>query len=191
MRSFVVILALTVVAGYFVVRHLPVTEANSDVAVNQPIGHMEEVRSVAFDGYQIPSARLREEIATKPGTQLDTTALDRDRAVIEQDLAAHGYLAARCTAANVTFDAAGAAYVTFAIEKGPMFRLRSVEVTGAAKDAAVVTIASGDDAIRDRIDRAREVLADALERRGKPSNIDLSIHTDIAANAVDVRFATR
>ena len=191
MRSLLIILALAVVAGYVAVRHLPVTEANSDVAVNKPIDHMQQVRSVAFDGYQIPSARLREEIATRPGAQLDTSALERDRAVIEQDLAAHGYLAARVTGTNVTFDAAGAAYVTFTIEKGPMFRLRSVEVTGAAKDAAVVTIAAGDDAIRDRIDRAREVLADALERRGKPGTIDLSIHTDIAANAVDVRFATR
>ncbi len=191
MRSLVIVTAIVVAVAYVAVRQLPMSEANSDVAVNKPIDKMEQVRSVSFDGYQIPAAELREQIETRPGRQLDSAALDRDRQVIEHELFERGYLAARVSPATVTFDAAGAAYVTFEIDKGRMFRLRNVEVSGAAKDAAVVTIASGDDAIRDRIDHARDALAEALARRGKPGSVELSIHTDLAANAVDVQFATR
>ena len=187
----IIIVALVAVAGWAVVRHLPETEANADVAVNKPIDRMQEVRSVAFDGYQIPASALRTLIDTQPGKQLDTTRLEHDRATLEQALAGRGYLAAKVSPAEVTFDAAGAAYVRFEIDKGRMFRLRTVDVSAAAKDAAVVTLAAGDDAIRERIDQAREALSQALIRRGKSGDVDLSIHTDIAANAVDVRFATR
>jgi outer membrane protein assembly factor BamA len=146
---------------------------------------------VAFDGRRVLSARLREVIGTRPGTQLDTDRLRSDRDAMERALADLGYLAARVEPAKVTFDAAGAAYVTFAVDQGPMFHLRNVEVTGAGKDATVVTLTAGDDALRSRIERARAELADALARRGRPATVELSIHTDVAAAAVDVVLATR
>jgi outer membrane protein assembly factor BamA len=110
---------------------------------------------------------------------------------MERALADLGYLAARVDPAVVTFDAAGAAYVTFEIEQGPLFYVRSVEVTGPGKDAAVVTLSPGDDAMRARIDRARQALTDGLARRGKPADVELSVRTDLAAAAVDVVLATR
>ena len=81
--------------------------------------------------------------------------------------------------------------MTFAVDQGPMFHLRKIEITGAGKDATVVTLAAGDDALRSRIERARTELADALARRGRPAAVELSIHTDVAAAAVDVVLATR
>ena len=72
-----------------------------------------------------------------------------------------------------------------------MFHLRNIEVTGAGKDTTVVTLVTGDDALRSRIERARVELADALARRGRPAGVELSIHTDVAAAAVDVVLATR
>ncbi|MGH9885887.1 MAG: hypothetical protein ACREBE_10180, partial [bacterium] len=85
------------------------------------------------------------------------------------------------------------------------FHLRNVEVTGAGSGAVVVTLTPGDLAVRDRIESARDALSDALERRlqhaaearrprgepGPPTSVELSVHTDLAAGAVDVTFATR
>ena len=152
---------------------------------------MKEVRSIALEGYKLPKARLREVLATHTGDLLDRARLERDRDAMERELADTGYLAARVSPAVVTFDAHGAAYISFEIDTGKLFHLRNVEVTGAGKDAAVVTITTGDDAVRDRIEHAREVLAEGLARRGKTASVELSVRTDIAAAAVDVVLATK
>jgi len=189
-RSIALLTAAAIMAAWVVVRH-PNIAANAEAAVDLPIARLQEVRSVSFDGHKVASARLREVIATHPGAQLDTERLGHDRDAMERELANLGYLAARVEPAVVTFDAAGAAYVTFEIDQGQMFHLRKVEVTGPGKDAVVVTLAAGDEAIRDRIEHARQALADGLARRGKPASVELSIHTDLAAAAVDVALATR
>jgi outer membrane protein assembly factor BamA len=185
------IIATVIVAVWAVFRHGPVIAASAEVAIDRPIAQLREVRSVALDGKRVLSARLREVIGTRPGAPLDTDQLRRDRDAMERALADLGYLGARVEPARVTFDAAGAAYVTFAVDQGAMFHLRIIKVTGAGKDATVVTLAAGDDALRSRIERARAELADALARRGRPAEVELSIHTDVAAAAVDVVLATR
>jgi outer membrane protein assembly factor BamA len=185
------IIASVVVAVWAMFRQGPVTTANAEAAVDRPIARLQEVRSVALDGRRVLSAQLRAVIDTRPGAQLDTDRLRRDREAMERALADLGYLGARVEPAKVTFDAAGAAYVTFAVDQGPMFHLRNIEVTGAGRDATVVTLVAGDDALRSRIEHARAELADALARRGRPSAVELSIHTDVAAAAVDVVLATR
>ena len=182
--------AIVIVAAWVVFQR-PATTANAEAAVNRPVARLQEVRSVALDGHRLPMARLREVLETRPGALLDAALLARDREAMERLLADLGYLAARIEPAEVTFDTAGAAYVTFEIDKGALFHLRKVEVTGTGKDAAVVTIAAGDDAIRDRIEHARQGLVDGLIRRGRPPAVELSVHTDIAAAAVDVTLATR
>jgi outer membrane protein assembly factor BamA len=189
-RSFALLTAAVILAAWAVVRHPNIT-ANAEAAVDRPIARLQEVRSVSFDGHKVASAHLREVIATRPGAQLDSERLTRDRDAMERTLADLGYLAARVEPATVTFDAAGAAYVTFEIDQGPMFHLRKVLVTGPGKDAVVVTLTAGDEAVRDRIDHARQALADGLARRGKPASVELSIHTDPAAATVDVVLATR
>ena len=191
MRLVGLIIATVIVAVWAMFRQGPVTTANAEAAVDRPIARLQEVRSVALDGRRVLSAQLREVIDTRPGAQLDTDRLRRDRDAMERALADLGYLAARVEPAKVTFDAAGAAYVMFAVDQGPMFHLRNVEVTGPGRDATVVTLAAGDDALRSRIERARAELADALARRGRPPAVALSIHTDVAAAAVDVVLATR
>lgn len=165
--------------------------ANAEAAVNQPIRRMQEVRSVALDGHRVPDARLRALLETRAGDQLDRACLERDRDAMARELAAMGYLAARIEPAVVTFDTVGAAYVTFDIDQGKLFHLRNVEVTGPGKDLVVVTLGPGDDAIKARIDGARQALATGLARRGKPAAVELSVHTDLAAAAVDVRLATK
>jgi hypothetical protein len=190
-RSLALLTAVVIVAAWAMLRHLPNTSANAEAAVDRPIARLQEVRSIALDGHHLPSARLREALETHPGDQLDTARLARDRGAMERELAGLGYLAARVEPAAITFDAAGAAYITFEIDQGKLFHLRSVEVTGPGKDVGVVTLAAGDDAVRARIERARQALADALVRRGKPATVALSVHTDLAAAAVDVVLATR
>jgi outer membrane protein assembly factor BamA len=190
-RSIALGIAAVIVAVWAMFRHGPVTGASAQAAVSQAVGRPQEVRSVAFDGKRLQLARLREVIATRPGEQLDAARLETDRQAMERMLADLGYLAARVEPAEVTLDAAGAAYVSFAVDQGPMFHLRNIEVSGAGKDATVVTLAPGDDAIRGRIERARQALADVLARRGRPAAVELSVHTDVAAAVVDVVLATR
>lgn len=196
MRSIVLVTALVIVAAWLVFRNGPAT-ASVEAAVDRPVARaahvarLREVRSVSLDGHRLLSSRLREVLETRPGTQLDPARLARDRDAMERALAELGYLAARVAPAEVTFDAAGAAYVTFEVDQGAMFHLRNVEVAGAGRDVAVVTLVSGDDAVRDRIEHARRALADALARRGRPAQVELSVHTDLAAAAVDVVLATR
>jgi hypothetical protein len=203
---FVIATALVIVAGWAALRQLPNLTTNAEAAVNRPVARLQEVRSVALDGKQLPEARLREVLATRPGELLDATRLEHDREAMEQRLAELGYLAARVEPAAVTYDRAGAAYVTFEIAQGKRFHLRNVEVTGTGRDAVVVTLTPGDLAVRDRIESARDALSDALERRvqhpephgrsprggpAPPTSVELSVHTDLAAGAVDVTFATR
>jgi hypothetical protein len=205
-RAFVIVTALAILAAWAMLRRLPNLTTNAEAAVNRPVARLQEVRSVSLDGKQLPEARLREVLATHAGDLLDATRLEHDREAMEQRLAELGYLAARVEPAAVTYDRAGAAYVTFAITQGKQFHLRNVEVTGAGRGAVVVTLTPGDLAVRDRIESARDALSDALERReqraepgvrrprGEPApplSVELSVHTDLAAGAVDVTFATR
>jgi len=190
-RSIAVFMAVVIVAAWAASRHLPSISATAEAAVDRPVARLQEVRSIALDGHRLQSARLRDVLETHPGQKLDAARLERDRDAMERQLAGLGYLAARVEPAVVTFDAAGAAYVTYEIDQGKLFHLRNVSVTGPGKDAAVVTLAPGDDAVRARIDHARLALAEGLARRGKPASVELSVHTDLATAAVDVVLATR
>ncbi len=167
--------------------------ANAEVVlpVIPSAARLHEVRSVALDGKLLPTSQLRAVIATLPGALLDAGQLERDRRAMERLLAELGYLAARVAPPVTTFDAAGAAYITFEVDQGALFHFRNVKVTGAGKDAAVVTLSAGEAAVRDRIERAQRALAEALARRGRPPQVELSIYTDVAAAAVDVVIATR
>ena len=193
MRWIAIATAVGIVAIWVVLRWLPSSEASAEAAV--PVAQLQEVRSVALDGLRLPKARLREVLETRPGAPLDRTRLERDREAMERRLAELGYLAARVDPAIVTFDAAGATYVTFQIDQGKLFHLRTVEVTGTGRDAVVVTLTPGDLAVRDRIEAARDALTDSLDRRAgprdRPASVELSVRTDLAAAAVDVTFATR
>ncbi len=191
MRSIAIVTAIVIVVAWTMLRLLPNTTMNAEIAINRPIARLQEVRSVSLDGHKLPLSQLREVLETRAGQQLDTPRLERDRDAMETELGSLGYLAARVEPAIVTFDTAGAAYVTFEVDPGELFHLRNIAVTGTAKDAVVVTLAAGDTALRDRIERARDAMSDGLARRGIPPSVELSVHTDLATAAVDVVFTTR
>lgn len=157
------------------------------------VSQTQEVQSVSLDGGRgLPLAALRDVLATHPGDQLDANRLVQDRAALQGELEARGYLAARVEPADVTFAASGGAYITFSITAGPIYKLRSVSVKGASlKDTSVVTLIAGDEAIASRIERARQTLADNLGRRGKPANVTVSLRTDSKAAAVDVDLVSK
>lgn len=187
MRSILLVTAVVIAVAWAMLDRLAAPAA--EVAPS-PLHRMQEVRSISLDGHNLLQAQLRAVLETRPGSQLDTPRLERDRLAMERALADLGYLAARVAPAIVSFDDAGAAYVTFEVDQGRMFHLRRIEVTGPGKDAAVVTLSPGDDAIHGRLERARAALADNLAHRGRPDRVELSVRTDLAAAALDVKLAT-
>src|SRR6185436_18063159 len=171
------------------IRQLPASEAQADTA---PALDRRQVQSIALDGGRnLPSSALRAAVSTKVGDLLDDRKLAADRAAIEAELEARGYLAAKVSPANVTYGPHGGAYIVCDIERGPMFHLRSVSVTGPGqRDAAVVRLAAGDEAIPGRLSLARQALADSYARRGG-KQVELLLTKDAATAELDVELATR
>jgi hypothetical protein len=184
-----VLLTLLVAAGAWVgIRQLP-EEAQ---AAAPPSIDRRLVQSIAIDGgRKLPYSAMRAAVSTKVGDRYDERQLERDRAAIEAELEARGYLAAKVAPASVTQGPRGGAYLVFDVEPGPVFHLRSVTVTGPGqREAGVVRLAAGDEAIGDRIARARQALADSFARRGG-KQVELLVTTDVAAAALDVELATK
>lgn len=191
MRSVLTLIAAVAVCALVAVRYLPHNEAKA--ARIPPTGaELREVKSIAFaGGWGMPYAALRAQVSTQIGELLDDTQLERDRQSIERELNSRGYLAARVTAPSVTHAPEGGAYIVFDIERGPLFTLRSIEVTGPGKDhAGVITLAPGDDALGDRISRAGQAVTDTLARHGKRSKVEIKLTTDPIAATVDVELVT-
>ena len=161
-------------------------EAEATIAVTQ------QVQSVALDGGRgLPLASLRAVLATHRGDQLEANRLVTDRSALEAALARLGYLEARVEPATVTFSSSGGAYITFSIIPGRVYRLGAVTVKGASPKDAVVTLTTGDDALAERIERARQTLADNLERHGKPANVSVALRPDQTTATVDVELTSR
>jgi outer membrane protein assembly factor BamA len=183
-RSFVLLTALVIAAGWVGIRHLP-TRAEADIVRAAP---SREVQSIAFDGRALPTATLRAALVTKPGDIVDADKLSRDRESLSAALAARGYLAATVGGARVVQTDAGA-FITFAVDQGPQFRVRSVKVAGASElEAGVVTLAAGEVVDGHRIDRAREALADRLTARGKRRDVLVHLSTDDERAVVDIEL---
>ena len=186
MRSLLVLLPIAALAAWVGVRHLPARDADADPA---RVNRAQEIQSVAIDGRGLPMASLRELLSTHAGEQIDTGKLAHDREALEQELVDRGYYAAHVRDAQVSYDATGAAFVTFRIEQGPQFRVRSITVTGAtAKDAGIVALEAGEVALADRIQLARAALADRLEAGGKRVSVAANVHEDAAAAVVDIEL---
>ncbi len=190
MRSLLVLTAAVAAASWIAAATASSWLPGSQAVAGPPITHTKQVQSVSIDGGRgLPLAALRDVLATHRGDQLDANRLVGDRSALEAELAARGYLASRVEPAVVTFAPGGGAYITFQVAAGPVFKLRDVSVRGASpKEASVVTLISGDDAVGSRIERARQTLADNLGRRGKAASVTVVLHTDEAAAAVDVEL---
>jgi len=184
-RSLLVLVPVAALGGWAVIRHLPAKAEAEPVHTSDA----QAIQSIAIDGSRLPVSNLRELITTHTGEQVDTAKLAHDREVLEQELVGRGYYAAHVNDAHVTYDGEGSAYITFRIEQGPQFRVRSVTVTGAnAKDAGVVALEAGEIASADRIQLARATLADRLEARGKRMNVAANVHEDAVAGMVDIEL---
>jgi outer membrane protein assembly factor BamA len=185
-RTFVVIAVILGGGVWGVLHHLPEGDAAA-----APTGTPDVVRSVALDGHGLPVTALRGGLGTRVGTTVDATQLERDRAALVAALAQRGYLRARVAPAHVAYDAHGA-YVTFAIDQGKLFHVRSVVVRGASShDTEVVTLSVGDAALADRIELAREALADRLAARSKKTDVALHVSADDATAAIDVELVAK
>jgi outer membrane protein assembly factor BamA len=193
-------LAAVVIAGTWVAAHeLPRGEAHASAGVAKKDVRTQEVQSISIDTprsprdeRRIPIQELRSLLSTKAGDLLDEQKLVIDRRVIEDALVARGYLAASVAPASVTFTKDGGAYVVFDIERGPLYRLGEVRITGpGARDADVVTIATGDEAVRSRIERARQTLVETLVHRAPKHTVEMKLHEDRATATVDVDLITR
>ena len=171
-------------AGWGVMEHLPEAQHEPEVSLTT-----KGIQSVALDGRGLPMSSLRELLSTHAGEEVDSAKLAHDREALEQALVDRGYYAAHVSEAQVSYNAAGGAFVAFRIEQGPQFRVRSVIVTGAsAKDAGVVALEAGEIASADRIQMARSTLSDRLESRGKRMNVTTNVREDNAAAVVDVEL---
>jgi outer membrane protein assembly factor BamA len=188
-RSLLLAAALVVASAWGVVHQLPEGEAQAEPHASRP----QQIESVSLDGRYLPLAALRDALTTRAGDQLDEAKLAHDRAAMVTALQERGFLAAKVGAAHVGFDEDGGAFVTFAIDQGPMFHVRSVTVTGAtANESGVQTLAAGEVASPVHFEEARQALATRLAARGKPATVTLQTTTDDAAGAVDVTLvATR
>lgn len=184
MRSLLLAAGLAAAAAWGIVRHIPEGEAQAEPHV----ARVQQIASIALDGNrELPVTSLREVLASHPGDQVDADKLARDRAALQDALAQRGFLAAKVGDAQVSFDERGSAYITFAIEQGPEFHVRKVEVIGVGpKDAGVVTLTPGEVASPARFAQAREALSERLAARGKRGSVAVHLTTDEAAAAVDV-----
>jgi outer membrane protein assembly factor BamA len=138
-------------------------------------------------------ADLRATLTSHAGDQLDTAKLDADRTALEIALVDRGYLSAKVSTPHVMFDSNGGAFITFAVTQGPLFHIRSIAITGASsRDAGIVTISKGEVVRSDRLERARDAMAERLVARGKQANVvSVKLAPDEAAAAVDVVLAAR
>jgi hemolysin activation/secretion protein len=178
-RPLLLVTALTTVASAAIAAVVVMPEGEADA--HAAPAHVQEVQSIALDGRHLPVQQLRQTLTTHVGEKLDAVKLQRDRNALETSLVGQGYLTAH-VAEKVTFARGGAAFVTFAVEQGPLFHLRSV----SARDSGVLTIGKGDVAQADRLERARVALA---ERLGKPVAIHQAV--DVNAGVVDVELVAR
>ena len=185
MRSILLVSVLAVASTGMAVHELmPEREADAKSASD----HVQEIASISFDGSRIPVQQLRQQLETRVGDKLDSARLERDRGAVEASLVSQGYLAAQVLAPTVAYGAGGAAFVTFPVTTGLAFHIHAVTVTGATeREAGVLTIGRGDQALADRIERARVGLAERLGKRG----VTVRQQIDLADGAVDLEFVTR
>ncbi len=188
MRPLIILTLLAATAAWVVVRQLP--EGQAEGRSYSGLGtRAQEVQSITFDGQHLPTALLHSLLVTHVGALLDGPTLDKDRAALEHALTERGYRSAHVESAQVSFDASGGAYVSFAVVQGPLFHLRTITVKGG--NDALVTLATGDTAEADRLERARQMLADTLTYRGKPAHVGIELSEDAAAASVDVVLTAR
>lgn len=180
------VLAVCVGAG---IQQLP---AGAETPIT--IARTQQVHSIAIDSSGLPGlpvSELRGALETAIGAAVDPDTLARDREALRNVLLARGYLAARVGSPSVTFGPSGGAYVVFPVERGPLYRVRTVTFVGRGWDrAGVMTVGSGDEISAARVETARRNAERTLDRRGERLRVIATVREDAALHLVDVRFET-
>jgi hypothetical protein len=193
MRAVAILTILVGAATYGVIHYAPHGEAQAKTATVPA----RQIQSIAIDPVTpldsrgLPTVALHGVLESKPGELIDDAKLARDRDALEAELAARGFLSAKVSPATITFVPNAGASIVFDIDRGPMYHLRSVVVSGPGqRETSVVTLSAGDEAVRERLERARQILADSLARRGGKTTVVLALRNDQDAAAVDVELVT-
>lgn len=186
-KSLLFALSVAVGGGAVAVHAWPTTEAQAARAVRTD-GPIISISLATADGADIPMLAMRSALISQRGDTVDATKLAADRTALLEQLTSRGYLSAAVAPADITH-VHGGAYITYDIHLGMRYRIRTVSVTGAMDNDAVITIGSGDDAIAARIESARAMLADNLQRHGKPHEVSVTTTIDHANLVVDVALA--
>ncbi len=182
MRALLLCLGLAGLTAVVGIRHQP------QPAEAQRASRPNEIQSISLDGRALPS--LRPVLSLRAGDRYDAAKAAQDRAALEAALVDRGYLIAKVDSPQVTYDANGGVFVTYAITQGPLFHVRSVTVTGATETVAgVVTLAAGEVVAADRIKQARLALAERMAIRGKPASVVAKVIPDESAAVADVELA--
>ena len=182
MRSLLVCLALAGASAVVGIRHRP--QPADAARASRPL----EIQSISLDGRALPS--LRGVMSLEAGDRYDAAKAAQDRAALEAALVERGYLIAKVDFPQVTYDASGAVFLTYAITQGPLFHVRSVTVTGTTETmAGVVTLAAGEVVAADRIAQARLAMAERMAVRGKPASVVAKVVPDESAAVADVELA--
>lgn len=183
MRSFLSVLLL--VAAVALTVWVTISQLPGEAAAAGPAAtaaaRVQQIRSIAIDGRDLPVAALREAMHTEVGGYVDDASLAADRRALLEVLAERGYLAAAVSPPTVTFDASGA-YVVIAIDRGPQYKLRTVTIVAPEKARHVVTLASGDVASLVRLERVRQSLVESLPQH----TVSLTTRLDPATASMDV-----
>lgn len=162
-------------------------------------GERLRITDIRFEGNRnIPSRSLRRELATetvdifKPGT-LDDNTLDQDVATVTQYYKDRGYLDVRVDRRVQPAPNAREAVVTFIVQEGPLYHLRSVrfELDAPREDgsrtpsvysqeqiAALLPIKPGDVYSLDKLRQSIETTSDAYGKMG---------YADVRVGRVEVR----
>lgn len=124
------------------------------------------------------------------GDRYDAAKAAHDRSALEAALVERGYLIAKVDFPQVSYDATGGVFVTYAIAQGPLFHVRTVTVTGTTETmAGVVTLAAGEVVAADRIEKARLAMAERMAVRGKPASVVAKVVPDETTPVADVELA--
>ncbi len=186
MRKVLVACVCAAATAAVVLHELPEGRAIADPHASRP----DEVQSISLEGRDLPVAALRSVLVTHTGDQLAPAKLAADRAALQSALIASGHLGAKVQPAQVLHDAAGGAYITFALTPGPLFHVRDVQVTGApASETGIMTINRGDVVRADRLEHARDALTTRLASRGKPHQLSVRLVPDALTSTADVVLA--
>jgi outer membrane protein assembly factor BamA len=155
-----------------------------------PTAPPREVASIRLDGPSLPIVTLQGALATRLGSPVDEATLAADRVRISDILTERGHLGAEVAPATVLYGPSGA-HVTFAVVPGPIYRIRSVRVEGAAAADLddVTTALPGEEVSLQRARHGVDQIDRWLAEHGAPeAKVDYRLELDREGRLADIVY---